>query len=386
MADPKSKIQNPQGGRWTRQTLPRLLVVIGAETALREEALAAAKAAALGGKQAGMSVVTRHGPATRNDADALTPADVLDEACTASMFAAADDLKLVIVRQADVFLADKDWREILERNVARIPATATLLLEAAAYGQFKSTRLYKSLAAQQAVVECEPLMGRFGETAELEAEVERRARARGLSISHGALLALLNRSAKNLGILEEELDKLALALRPPGALALPSPPEGEGWGEGAVTVTEQHIEELCASTSVYSGFNFVDAVVDRNAARALEILGGIFSRGLVDKAGKIVTNEGNITMLLLGALTWQLAQLQDAHAALDSGKREYDLYGEMKIFGFRQEKFRRLLRKHSSASLRAGMEALYRAYLDLRVSGMSAREVLEQLVWKVVKS
>ena len=380
-------IQNPPS-RWTRQTLPRLLVVIGAETALREEALAAAKAAAFGGGQAAMNVVTRHGPASKDDADALTPADVLDEACTASMFAPEDDLKLVIVRGADVFLADRDWREILERNAERIPATASLILEAAAYGQFKSTRLYKSLTAKNAVAECEPLVGRFGETAELEAEVERRARARGLNLAHGALLALLNRSAKNLGILEEELDKLALALRPAGPLTLPSPPGGEGWGEGEVAVTEQHIEELCASTSVYGAFNFVDAAVDRNAARALEVLGGIFARGLVDntKAGRIVTSESSIAIVLLGALTWQLAQLQDACAALDSGKREYDLYSEMKMFGVRQEKFRRLLRKHSSASLRASIEALFRANLDLRASGMSPREALEQLVWKIVKS
>ena len=375
--NPKSKIENPAAGRWTRQTLPRLLVILGAETALREEALAAAKAAAFGGAQSAMNVVTRHGPASKNDAEALTPADILDEACTASMFASGDELKLVIVRGADIFLSDKDWREILERNVERIPATAALVLEAAAYGQFKSTRLYKSLAAQQAVVECEPLMGRFGQTAELEAEVERRARARGLSLTHGALLALLNRSAKNLGILEEELNKLALALRPPGAEA-----------QQSVEVAEQHIEELCASTSVHGAFNFVDAVVDRNAPRALEVLGGIFARGLVDntKAGRIVTNESSIAILLLGALTWQLSQLQDAHAALDSGRREYDIYNELKMFGPRQDKFRRLLHKHSSASLRTSMEALFRAYLDLRVSGMSSREVLEQLVWKVVKS
>ncbi|MGD0089477.1 MAG: DNA polymerase III subunit delta [Planctomycetota bacterium] len=374
--NPKSKIQNPKSSRWTRQTLPRLLVILGSETTLREEALAAAKAAAFGPGQSA-NVVTLHGPAAADENASPSPADILDEACTGSMFAAADDLKLVVVREAGIFLTDKDWREILERNAGRIPASATLILETSAYGMFKNTRFYKSLAANNGVAECEPLLGRFGETAELEAELERRARARGLSLSHGALLALLNRSAKNLGILAEELDKLALALRPPGAGA-----------EQEVPVTEQHIEELCAATNVYNAFNFVDAAADRNAARALEVLGGIFDRGLVDntKAGKVVTNEGTITMFLLGALTWRLAQLQDAWAALDSGKTEYVLFGELKVFGPRQEQLRRLLRKHSSASLRTSMEALFRAYLDLRVSGLSAREVLEQLVWKIVKS
>jgi DNA polymerase III delta subunit len=211
----------------------------------------------------------------------------------------------------------------------------------------------------------------------LEAEVNRRARARGLILAHGALLALLNRSAKNLGILEEELGKLALALQPGGEGA-PTP----------VNVSEEHVAEICASTNTYSAFNFADAITDRSAAHAMEVLGGIFARGLVDgsKAGKIITNESSITMLLLGALTWKLSQLQDAHAALDSGKREHDVFAELKLFGFRQEAFRRVLRKHTSASLRASMEALFRAYLNLRISGMSPREVLEQMTWKMVKS
>lgn len=366
-----------QPARWTRQTLPRLLLVIGAEGALREEALAAAKGAACGGDQAALNVVTLHGPAAKNEPNALAPADVLDEVCTASMFADNDELKIVLVRQADVFLTDKDWREIIETNAGRIPATSTLILEAAAYGQLKSTRLYKSLAAQKAVAECEPLAGKYGDSPELEAEVDRRARARGLNLTHGALLALLNRSAKNLSILEEELDKLALAFLPSGGEAKPE-----------AAISEEHIEELCAATNVYSAFNFVDAVVDRNAARALEVLGGIFARGLVDstKAAKIITNESSITMLLLGALTWRLAQLQDARAALDAGRREYDVFGELKVFGPRQEQFRRLLRKHTGPSLRACVDALFRAYLDLRLSGMSPREVLEQLLWKMVQS
>lgn len=222
------------------------------------------------------------------------------------------------------------------------------------------------------------MAGKYGDSPELEAEVNRRARARGLNLTHGALVALLNRSAKNLGILEEELGKLALALQP-------APGEG---APTAVNVSEEHVAEICASTNTYSAFNFADAITDRNAAHAMEVLGGIFARGLVDgsKAGKIITNESSITMLLLGALTWKLSQLQDAHAALDSGKREHDVFGELKLFGFRQEAFRRVLRKHTSASMRVSMEALFRAYLNLRISGMSPREVLEQMTWKMVKS
>jgi DNA polymerase III delta subunit len=362
-----SATQKP--AHWTRQTLPRLLVVMGPETALREEAIAAAKALAT-------DVVTRYGPQTANQPDALTPADVLDEACTASMFASDDEFKLVLVRQADLFLADKDWREIIERNVERIPETTTVLLDAAAAGSLKSTNFYKGLVARKAVVECASLAGQYGRTEELEAEVDRRARARGLALSHGALLALIGRSAKNLGVIEEELEKLALAFRP--ATEREAPP---------TSISEENVEETCAATNTFSAFNFADAIVERDAKRCLEVLGGIFGRGMTDaRAGKLVTNESSITMMLLGALSYRLMQLQDVQAALDTGRPERDVYREMKLFGPRENDVRRALRKHTSASLRASMDALLQAYLDLRLSGLSAQEVLERMVWAMVKA
>src|SRR5690242_14821737 len=94
---------------WNSKTLPRMILIIGAESALREEALAAVRTAAFGKDEPGMNIVTLHGPTANAESSGPTPADVLDEVCTASMFASADDLKLVIVRQADLFLGGKDF-------------------------------------------------------------------------------------------------------------------------------------------------------------------------------------------------------------------------------------------------------------------------------------
>ncbi|HEY3321092.1 MAG TPA: hypothetical protein VGP72_11550 [Planctomycetota bacterium] len=369
-----------QASKWTRQTLPRVLLIIGAETALREDAIAAVKAAAFGAQQQGINMVTLHGPASANEPQTLTPADVLDEACTASMFAADDEPKVVLVRQADVFLTDKEWREIFERNAEKVPSNTTLIFEAATFGQLKNTRFYKQLVAQKAVVDCESLAGRYGDSPQLQAEVDARARKRGLNVTHGAMLALLARSSKELGILDEELGKLALALRPQGAVA-----ESQ-----LVTVTEEHIAELCASTATFNAFAFCDALLDRNASRTMEVLGAIFDRGIADssKAGKIITNEGSITMLLLGALTWKLSQLQDARTGLDMGRSEHEAFGAAKVPAapFIQDGFRRTLRKHTTAALRRSLDALYHAYLDLRLSGQTPREVMEQLAWKILRS
>jgi len=46
---------------------------------------------------------------------------------------------------------------------------------------------------------------------------------------------------------------------------------------------------------------------------------------------------------------------------------------------------RRTLKKHSGLSLRRAVDALFRANLDLRLGGRQPQEVLEQLVWKIVR-
>lgn len=355
-----------------------MILICGVESALREDALSAVRKAAFGDSDPGLSCVVLHGPANRSEGEALTPAAFLDEACTSSMFADPGELKVVIVRQADIFLNDREYREIVERNLEKIPESAVLVLEVADIGRAKTTRLVKLLQEQNALVSCDSLSGRFDDNSELELEVQKRAQSKGLQLAPDALAALMERSCRNLGVLQEELDKLVLALRPA---------EKDG-AAGAISVSKEDVLEFCASTRTFSAFNFVDAVVERDARRALEVLGAVFERGIgdSDKPGKVVTQEGSIAMLLLGALTWRLSQLQDVQAALDAGQREWDVFGAFKIFGARQDGMRRTLKKHSSASLRRCLEALFRANLDLRRGGNQPLNVLEQLAWAIIKS
>ncbi|HYF48631.1 MAG TPA: DNA polymerase III subunit delta [Planctomycetota bacterium] len=362
-----------KAGDWTAKTLPRLILIIGPENVLREEALAKVKKAAFGEGDGGMNWVVMHGPVNKNEAEALTPAAFLDEACTGSMFAAEDEIKVVVVRQADVYLSDKEIRPILERGQERIPETSTLVLEAANPTNLKTTNFYKNLEKSGAVILCESLTDRWGNTQELELEIEKRTRERKLKLAPGAMNALLERCARNLGVMDEELDKLALAL-------------GSKTAAETIPVTEQDVAEFCASTRTFSAFNFADAVVDRDLKHALEILGAIFDRGIADssKPGKIITNDGAIAMLLLGALTWRVTQLQDFQNMLDNGMNEFKAFGEMKVFGPRQEAFKRTMRKHNTQTLRRCVEALYRANLDLRQGGSRAQEVLETMVWTMV--
>lgn len=353
---------------WTSATLPRLILIAGPEATLREEALERVK------KSAAASPVTFHGPASANESDALAPATVLDEVCTRSMFAGDDELKLVLVRGADMFLA-AHFR-LFEEQLNAIPDSSTLIFECAGFGKLKTTNFYKKLVERKAVIECGTLFGEYGDTSAIELEIARRAQALGLRLSHGAMLALLGRSAKSLGVIEEELGKLALTLKPAGG------------GEQMVEVTEQHVDEFCARTGTSTAFQFVDAVLQGDARNALEILGALFERGIADskKPGKLITQDDAIVMIVLGALTYKLSLLQDVRAAIDAGKTEYAVFGDFKLFGGRKDDIQRLLRKHTDYSLRRAVEALFSAYLSLRRGGGSEPQaVLNELVFKFVR-
>ena len=65
---------------------------------------------------------------------------------------------------------------------------------------------------------------------------------------------------------------------------------------------------------------------------------------------------------------------------------EYAAFGQVKMFGPRQEAFKRTMRRHNTQSLRRCVEALYRANMNLRRGGgVRAQEVLEEMVWAMVK-
>ena len=352
--------------------LPPAVLLVGAESALREEALKGLRQAAFGTGDGGMNWVIYHGPQNAQEPNALDPATVLDEVCTRPMFGDPDEPKVVIVRQGDVFIAAH--RDVLERNVPKIPEKATLVIEVAQPGTLKSTRLYKQLASAGAAIDCAPpeARGFGGGDAPLHVEVDNRARMLGLDMDHGALKALLDRSGHSLSLLLEELAKLVLAV---GAT-----------DERRVKVTEKEITEVCARTRLVDPFEFADAVGDRDIKRAMESLGAIFAHGLGDykKPGRVVTNESEIAMRLMAAVNYKITQLQDLQAALAQGIPAFEAFKAAKLFGFRQEGARRALSRHTAATLREAVEALLRANLELR-TGHGKMDVMERLAWSICR-
>lgn len=149
---------------------------------------------------------------------------------------------------------------------------------------------------------------------------------------------------------------------------------------------EEDIARICADTRLPSSFEFADALAERDARRALEALGRIFAHGLGDyrKPGRVITNEGTIVMSLLGAASYKLCKLQDVQAELSAGKREDIVFKEHRLFYDARASAQRALRRHTVKSLRAAVDALFRANLELR-TGHERQDVLERLAWKACR-
>jgi hypothetical protein len=204
---------------WAGGKLPRAILIAGPESALREEALAGVRQAAFGQSDGGLNWVVLYGPQGAEEPGTLRAADILDEVFTRPMFGGPDEPKVTVVRRADRLLmpprsegADGDEgatkvREILERNLERIPAGAVLVFEVAQPGQLVNTRFGRQIAALGGVVRCDALASKWGvETPDsaLGIAVEHRARALGLELEAPALMALIERSGHSLAVLEEE--------------------------------------------------------------------------------------------------------------------------------------------------------------------------------------
>jgi DNA polymerase III delta subunit len=338
-----------------------------------------------------MNWVVMHAPQLKGESDPLSPAAILDEVGTRPLLRDADLPKVVLIRGADIyFQARKSGdaesssgdapRDIFERNLENIPENSALVFDIATPGNLKSTRFYKAIEAMGAVVLCESLRNQWGgesPDSPLCTELEKRGAALGLDMTARALMAITGRCGQNLGVLEEEMGKIALALS-----AKPNP---DGKGQ-LVEVTDEHIEAICADVRMADAFEFAEALSDRDAKRALESLDRIFSHGLGDyrKPGKVITNESEIGMRVLGAVTYKITQLQDLRAALDSGAPDFQAFQAAKLFGPRQNAARNQLKKHNAATLRKAVEALLQANFDMR-SPLEKQAALEKLVWAVCR-
>lgn len=180
-------------------------VVFGEETFLRRQVLVRLRGAVLAGGDADFSLAVFEGRSA-------TVADVFEELSTVAMFGGGT--RLVVVEDADEFITR--YRSDLEDYVARPRLTGVLVLEAKSFPS--NTRLYKQAAANGLVVECgAPSDARLSKWLATWAR-----QAHRVELAPGAADMLVDLVGPELGLLDQELAKLALTAGPDGKVTAES--------------------------------------------------------------------------------------------------------------------------------------------------------------------
>lgn len=310
-------------------------LLLGGESFLQREALAAIQQAVLG--EDGMGLTSFDGP------KANLP-EVLDELRTLPFLGLGR--RLVLIRKADKtgpgrgksFLAAHG--EALAEFLAAPPEHATLVIQAGKVD--KRLKASKALLAKVTEVAC----GGFDEAGLLRF-LRQRAKHYGRPFAKGADLALLERLGGQevaLGQIDGEVKKLADA------------------GEGPIT--PELIEALASSGSREQSFDLVDRIGRGDVEGALECLSRIYRDGLV--SGEARTRDASgIAMILLPTIRWDMSRLIRGRTLLERGAKPFAITKELRVF---RDKDRFLERVR-----RADPDALHRRHHLLRHADAALR-------------
>jgi DNA polymerase III subunit delta len=212
--------------------------------------------------------------------------DVTDELLTISMFG---DRRVVMIEDADDFVRDN--RAGLEKYVASPARASLLILDVKSWP--KNTRLAKAVKSIGMSIECNPLSGIV-----LLKWLQNQALERfGKTIDKDAAALMVNLAGDGLGILQQELGKLA-------SLA----------GD-AEAITSEDVQQAVGDWRTQTTWVMLDAVRDGNVGSAIESLDNLMSAG--EPAQKIM---GGISFVFrkFAEATELARQTRDVRAALTS--------------------------------------------------------------------
>jgi DNA polymerase-3 subunit delta len=219
-------------------------VVFGDESFLRRQAIQELRQRALGSDDAEFSL-------TRFDGDAAQMRDVLDELSTVALFGGGN--RLVVIDNADDFVSKQ--RASLEDYVAKPKASGTLVLEVTTWP--KTTRLYKAVDSSGLQIDCKTPDAR-STTKWLAGWAKSRHQAR---LETAAAEAMLDLVGPELGLLDQELAKLAVSVKP---------------GE---PITAELVDQLVGGWRSQTAWDMIDAALAGNPREALAQLDRLLLAG-----------------------------------------------------------------------------------------------------------
>ena len=306
-------------------------------------------------------------PFARFDGKALEWRDLMDELATVSLFGGGGP-RLAMVEDADDFVSKHRTR--LEEYVKQPKSSGILVLQVGAWPG--NTRLYKELDKHGLQIECRPPEKAMGKRKVLDESrlckwiVAWAKREHDIKLDSLAAQLLLDIVGPELGMLEQDLAKLALYVEPGG------------------TVTAQMVRDKIGGWRAKTIWELLDAAADGDAGDALLQLDRLLRAGAEPLA-------------LFGSISWSFRRFAAAVRVFqqaESRGRRISLRAALERAGFRkwpqdaletaERQLRQLTRHRASQLYRWLLEA------DLALKGSHsqphrARDVLEQLFLRMAR-
>ncbi|MFN0054459.1 MAG: DNA polymerase III subunit delta [Planctomycetales bacterium] len=309
-----------------------LVALYGPERFLKHEALQAVTRLVLGEEGDDLAVARFPGAAT----DLAT---VLDALRTVSMW---NPRQVVVVEDADEFVTN--FREGLEKYLEHPAKKSVLVLELRTFAS--NTRLAKKVASVGLPIDCAAL-----KAAELNAWLAEMARTRhGKKLDRGAAQMLVDLAGTELGLLDQELGKLA------------------AYVGSAATINAAAVEKLVGGWKSETTWKMLDAVRDGRLPMALELL---------DK----LLIAGEAPLKLLGGIHFVYRPIARATELTRTGGALAESLAKAGVKPFAIQAVTAYLRRIGRPKAERILRWLLQADLDLKgASQLSDRQVLERLL------
>jgi DNA polymerase III delta subunit len=314
----------------------------------------------------GAPEITRfQGPPGEKQIADLPLAAVLDELRTPSFFSPE---RLVILERADAFLAAHGDALVPFLDAGFGGGRLAALTDEKLDGR---RRFAKALAEKAWIVECpqpydRPPPWESGTPAwdsDLSRWVVAHAAEKGLTIDPRTAFLLHERVGTDLGVIDEELEKLSTFLA----------------SKGRKDIDAEAISAIAGDLREDSVFHLIDLFLEGRRPEALDAAQRLLRKGYHTERGSLTIDPASIALLFTGALVPRLRALRRAHAlsAEGAGPEEWIRLGlVLKPF---LPRFRRALQATPPARIARVLDALYDLDKGIK-TGKDPEALLEVLV------
>jgi DNA polymerase III subunit delta len=248
--------------------------------------------------------------------------------------------RVVFVRDVAALRGDPDD---LESYLADPPDGSYLLVRAVKLD--RKRKLHQLLASSRGFLEFET-----GPASELIRETIEMGRDRGLALDQGGAAFLVEACLSDLHRVASELEKIRSYV-----------------GDAAnFRVDASVVREVAAASSLPSGWEIADAVLERSTKDAL-------------RAARKAIEAGEEPIRIVGGLAWRARTMLQAKALLASGMGRRDVVAAVRAWAFEHALLEGLAR-YSLAELLAFPARLLRADRELKSASLPGGTILESLV------